>query len=895
MSLTPGTRLGPYEILSPIGAGGMGEVYRARDTRLERTVAVKIVSEHFSSDAERRQRFEREAKAISSLNHPHICTLYDVGRQDGVDFLVMEHLEGETLAHRLVRGPLPTEQLLRIGTEMAGALDKAHRQGVVHRDLKPGNVMLTKSGAKLLDFGLAKPVPLKLASGTSATVTAAKPTSPITQQGIVVGTFQYMSPEQIEGKEADPRSDIFALGAVLYEMATGKRAFEGKSHISVASAVLEKQPEPISAVQPLAPVALEHVVKVCLAKDPEERWQSAADVARELRWIAQQTTTMQASAAARFGFPRRTSALWMLVAVVALATGALFSWLALHNQPSAATAQPKVRFTVEAPLQQATVDIANRVFEFSADGSRLAMVPGDGDHRYIYLRRMSELEAGRLENTQGAFNPFFSPDGRWIAYTVGRTLKRISVDGGVPQPVCDAEWGGGTWLNDDTIVYTPAYITGLWQVSASGGTPRMLTTPDKSKGELGHWWPQVLPDQKSILFTIFHIPADRSRIGVLSLETGKVKAVLEGGMSARYVSSGHLLFARSGTLMAAPFDLRRLEVTGSPVPVLDGVAEEPTNGMAQYSVSSQGALAYLPASFQSKSKVVWVDRKGAAKPVSATEREYRADLRLSPDGRRLAVSAMAGNRDLWVHDMERGTWTRLTQWGGADFNPAWIVDGRQLVFVSERPIFELHRKAADGSGTEEVLGSGLYDRYPTGISPDGKLLAFTESHTETAGDIALLRLDGKGQPEPFLKTPFIEGGAVFSPDGRYLTYHSNESGRFEVYVTRYPGAQDRWQVSVDGGYGPLWSANGRELFYRNGDQMMAVAVQAGSGFSAGRPYTVFEGRFENYFPWNRGYDVTRDGQRFVMVRREESTAPVRVHVVLNWLDELKARVPASSE
>ncbi len=894
MSLTPGTRLGPYEILTPIGAGGMGEVYRARDTRLERIVAVKIVSEHFSSDAERRQRFEREAKAISSLNHPHICTLYDVGRHEGVDFLVMEHLEGETLAQRLFRGPLPSEQLLRVGTEMASALDKAHRQGVVHRDLKPGNVMLTKSGAKLLDFGLAKPVPLKLASSTSATVTVAKPTSPITQQGVVVGTFQYMSPEQIEGKEADARSDIFALGAVLYEMATGKRAFEGNSQISVASAVLEKEPEPISAVQPLSPVALEHVVKVCLAKDPEERWQSAADVARELRWIGQQSSQMQTSPAARLRFPRRTAAFLMLVAVVALAAGALLSWQALRNR-SRAAAQPTVRFTLEAPLQQAAVDLDWRVVEFSPDGSRLAMVSGENDNSYIYLRRMAELEAARLENTQGAFNPFFSPDGKWIAYTVGRTLKRISVDGGAPQPVCDAEWGGGTWLNDDTIVYTPAYVTGLWQVSASGGTPRMLTAPDKSKGELGHWWPQVLPNQQSILFTIFHIPADRSRMAVLSLETGKVKAVLEGGMSARYVSSGHLLFARSGTLMAVPFDLQRLEVTGAAVPVLDGVAEEPTNGLAQYSVSSQGALAYLSASFQPKSKVVWVDRKGGAKPLSATEREYRADPRLSPDGRRLAVSATEGNRDLWVHDMERGTWTRLTQWGGGDFSPAWTADGRQLVFISERPLFELHRKAADGSGTEETLGSGLYDRHPTGISPDGKLLAFLESHTETAGDISLLPLDGKGQAQPFLKTAFDEGGAVFSPDGRYVAYHSKESGRSEVYVTRYPGAQGRWQISVDGGYGPLWSANGHELFYRNGDKMMAVAVSAGSDFSAGRPYTVFEGRFEVDFPWNRGYDVTRDGQRFVMVRREESSAPVRVHVVLNWLDELKTRVPAASE
>ena len=590
MALAPGTHLGPYEILAPLGAGGMGEVYRARDTRLDRTVAIKILPAQFSSDPVRKQRFEREAKTISSLNHPNICVLHDVGSQDGMDYLVMECVEGETLAKRLEKGPLPLDQVLKIGAQIADALDKAHRSGVVHRDLKPGNIMLTQTGAKLLDFGLAKPA-APLAS--VATLTAAlTQSSPMTERGAIVGTFQYMSPEQIEGKELDGRSDIFSLGAVLYEMLTGQRAFQGKSQLSVASAILEKEPAPISAVKPMTPDALDHAIRRCLAKDPEERWQTARDITGELKWVAEGGPQSGIAAPLARKSKWRERALAALASILAIALVGLV-W---HQTAKPRTSFSVVRFALTQPASEPLVTDLGPALAYSPDGRWLVSVVHKGETTQLYARELSSFEGKLLPGTEGAREPFFSPDSAWLGFMAEGKLKKIPVDGGSAIVLCEApESDGAVWLPDDTIVFNADWKEGLRRVSVAGGKSLVLTQPDPQRGEASHWWPDMLPGGKEILFTDQKGPGEvESSIAMLSLKTGQWKTVIEEGAFPRYLSSGHILFLQRGAILAAPFDAEKLTVTGPSFPVLQAVMTDLGSGMAQIAVSRDGSLAYVP-------------------------------------------------------------------------------------------------------------------------------------------------------------------------------------------------------------------------------------------------------------------------------------------------------------
>jgi len=888
MALAPDTKLGPYQIVAPLGAGGMGEVYRARDTRLERFVAIKILPAHLSSDPARRQRFEREAKAISSLNHPHICVLHDVGNQDGTDYLVMECLEGETLAQRLMRGPLPLDQVLKFGMQVADALDKAHRSGVVHRDLKPGNVMLTPAGAKLLDFGLAKPmIPLASAAPLSAAETRQ---SPVTEQGMLVGTFQYMSPEQVEGKEADGRSDLFSLGAVLYELLTGKRAFEGKSQLSVASAILEREPAPISAVKPMTPPALDHAIRRCLAKDPEERWQTARDLAHEMRWIAEGGS--QAGVEAPRVDARRGPRVWLMAAALAVTSvaAAVLGLLYVRRVP----AETRVMRTYIKPMADSSFMLSDAAgFALSPDGRHLAFVASTSAGRSaLWIRPIDSLRAEPLAGTNGATYPFWSPDSRFLGFFAGAKLKKIDLTGGPPFTICDASDGrGGTWNHAGDILFTPTVNAGLFRVSASGGTMTPATTLDPSQKELSHRWPQFLPDGRHFIylagsvFTPKENPTNSVRLG--SLDSKESESLIYSHAGAIY-ASGHLLFLRQDTLMAQPFDAQRLKLTGGAVPIADPVPEVAIFSKGLFSASENGLLAYVEGTSSAGRQLVWYDRSG--KSIGAVPgADAYASPRVSPDGKRILFYLDASGYDIWSYDMERGVKSPQTFGSSSaqgNIYPIWSPDGRRIAFGSYRDgKHALFVKASDGSSGEEVLVEGS-DRYkfPSDWSPDGKVLAYQEGMPH-GWAIWFVPFDGDREPYPLHESRFSEREAAFSPDGRWLAYCSNESGEYKVYVAPFPGAGGKWQVSPGGGSSPRWRRDGREIFFFSSDnKLMAAEVSArSSSFEVGAIRTLFEIRPYGVFA---RFDVSTDGQRFI-VPFEAGTSTTAITLVVNWPADLK--------
>ncbi len=886
MAILPGKRLGPYEILSSIGAGGMGEVYRAKDTRLDRIVAIKVLPTHLADKPDLRERFEREARTIASLNHPHICTLHDIGHQDGIDFLVMEYMEGETLAQRLLKGPLPLDQVLQYAIEIADALDKAHRKGVTHRDLKPGNIMLTRSGAKLLDFGLAKlsqeasPVAGPLSQLPTAT-------NAITAQGTILGTLQYMAPEQLEGKEADARTDIFAFGVLVYEMATGKKAFEGKSQASLIAKILDTDPPPISSLQPMTPPALDRVVKRCLAKDPEERWQNAHDLASEVKWIAEsgsQVSSLATPPSKGLGLLGRRA---VLLGVGAAVLSATIAGLAVWILKPAPAPKPVTRTMITLPPGQelAGLDFGPSVV-LSADGSHLAYVARQGGIQQIYLRSMDSQEAKPISGTDDGYDPFFSPDGQWVGFFAGGKLKKASVNGGAAVVLCDAgNPDGGSWSGQGTIAFS-AFGSTLLQVPDSGGMPRPLTRPEK-EGVLQSW-PEFLPGGKAVLFD--GGIRDVSRVAVQSVATGEGKNLVAGNQP-RYAISGHLVFARGENLMAMPFDPQRLETKGAPVPVIDGVAESLKYRASQYSISNNGSLVYVSGGSQTiQRRMVWVSRNGAEQPLPAPPQTYQY-VRLSPDLRRVAVEVA---NQIWLYDLDRATLTRLTFEGGLNQSPVWTPDGRRIAFYSDKGgSSNLWWQFADGSGGLERLTTSDYLQVARSFSPDGQFLAFQENDPKTRKDIWVLRISDR-KAQPFLQTPFIEGGPTFSPDGHWLAYVSDESGRPEVYVQPYPGPGGTWQISTEGGTEPAWNRNGRELFFRSSKKMMVVDVITRPSFSPGKPRLLFEGQYfaSNWPLVSTAYDVSADGQRFLMVKTaEQGSAATQINVVLNWFEELKQKVP----
>jgi eukaryotic-like serine/threonine-protein kinase len=900
MALAAGTKLGPYEITGAIGAGGMGEVYRARDTRLDRIVAIKVLPAHLADRAELRERFEREAKTIACLNHPHICTLYDTGHQDGIDYLVMEYLEGETLAQRLQKGSLPLEQVLQYAIEISDALDKAHRKGVTHRDLKPGNIMLTKSGTKLLDFGLAKlrqeVVPANVPLSELPTAS-----DPLTAQGTIVGTLQYMAPEQLEGKEVDARTDIFSFGAVVYEMATGKRAFDGKSQASVISAIMSSEPAPMTTFQPMTPPALDRVVKKCLRKERDDRWQIARDITDELRWIAESgshTGVSVPGAPVRSirALSRREQVVGVGTVLLAVAIGSLATW---NLRPSVAPAPKLVtRTVINLPSGQQLAGLENGpAIAFSPDGSHLVYVARQDGVQQLYLRAMDSLESKSIPGTERATAPFVSPDGQWIGFFADGKVKKISVSGGAAVILCDAGYSGGaSWSSQGMITFSPTpNVTPLQQVPDAGGAPQPLSRLDK--GDVSHRWPEFLPGGKAVLFAAgpTAVTFTNAQVAVLPLGAGQRRNLIQGAAQPRYAASGHLVYAQGGSLVAVPFDAQRLELTGAAVPVVEGVLQSPVTGAAQYSMSTTGSLAYVSGGLQATQlTLVWVSRHGVEQSLGAPERAYFAP-RISPDGKRVSAGITESEFQTWLYDLARETLTRFTFEGNYNPAAAWTPDGKRIAFESNKDgIPNLYWQLADGSGGLERLNNSEYIQVPMSWSSDGRLLAFIEVNPTTGSDIWVLRMNDR-KAQPFIKSPFSEGAPAFSPDGRWLTYISDESGRYEIYVQPYPGPGGKWQISTDGGTEPKWNPNGRELFYRNGDKMMVVDITTQPGFAAGKPRMLFEARYERSPVQSHNYDVSSDGQRFLMLKPTEQAATTQIIVVLNWFEELKQRVPTGKK
>jgi eukaryotic-like serine/threonine-protein kinase len=899
MAILPGRRLGPYEILSSIGAGGMGEVYRARDTRLDRIVAIKVLPTHLADRPELRERFEREARIIASLNHPHICTLHDIGTQDGIDFLVMEYLEGETLAQHSQKGALPLEQVLQYSIEISDALDKAHRKGVTHRDLKPGNIMITKTGTKLLDFGLAK---LRQEASPANVSLSDLPTEkdPLTAQGTILGTLQYMAPEQVEGKEVDTQTDIFAFGAIVYEMATGKRAFEGKTQASLIAKILETDPPPISSLQPVTPPMLDRVVRKCLAKEPDKRWQAASDICDELKWIADGGSQVGLAPTAGRNGMRALGRRGLIASVSTLFLVAVLASLTTWNlKPAPApTSQPVTRTAITLPPGQQLAGLENGpAVALSPDGTQLVYVARQGGTQQLYLRAMDSLETKPIPGTEGAAIPFFSPDGQWVGFFAGQKLKKVSVSGGAALTLGDATFPhGASWGSHGVIAFAPSMGSSLKQVPDGGGTPQLLTRLEK--GEVSQRWPEFLPDGRAVIFS--GAPTNtswtNSEVAVQLVGTGERRNLIQGATHPSYAASGHLVYAQGGSLMAVPFDPQRVAFTGTAVPIVEGVLQSPSSGAAQYSFSATGSLVYIPGGVQAdQRRLVWVTRNGTEQPMAADARAY-VYPRLSPDGRRVGVGITEEESQVWLYDLSREKLDRFTFEGHVNLNPVWTPDGKWIAIQSNRegPL-NIFWQRADGSGGLEHLIASEYNNFPMSFSPDGQLLAFAEVNPTTGYDIWVLRLvDRKAQP--FLRTPFNESAPRFSPDGRWLAYISDESGRFEIYVQSYPGPGGKWQISTEGGTEPAWNRNGRELFYRSGDKMMSVDIVTQPSFTSGKPRMLFEGPYTPAAGTTPNYDVSPDGQRFLMVKaNEQEAAPTQINVVLNWFEELKRRVPTGAK
>ena len=865
----------------------MGEVYRARDTRLERTVAIKVLPQHLSSDPMLRQRFEREARAASSLNHPHICTLHDVGSHEGLDFLVMEHLEGETLSARLSRGPLPLEDALRCASQIADALDRAHRQGLIHRDIKPGNVMLTKAGAKLLDFGLAKNT-----SGADAGpwTQVATGTSPLTAAGAIMGTFQYMAPEQIEGQEADARSDIFAFGMVLYEMVTGRRAFEGKTQASLVAAILEREPPPITTLAPASPQALDRLIKTCLAKDPQQRRQTMQDVLLDLRWISEGGAQAEvAGQAAVSRWRGRETIAWSLVAAL-LVAGAL---LGLAYRRAASVTPQTVRAFVTPPEGSTLFSFAQGPGgagppAVSPDGRLIAMViRKGGDDPHLVIRPVDSLVSRPLPGTEGARYPFWSPDSRVVGFFADGKLKKVEAAGGPPLTLCSAALGrGGSWSPEGVIVFAPDRVGPIHRVAAAGGESSPVTTFDTSKADT-HRWPWFLPDGRRFLYL------ERQRGGQENLELNSLmvgsidgqegRPLLKAASNAAY-ASGHILFVRDRTLMAQPFDHAGVSLAGDAFPISEGIQFDAAYGHGVFTVSGNGVLAYQTGTAGNRGQLLWYDRSGKQTGSLGDQARYNW-IELSPTGHKVAVEISderTGEVDLWIYDVARSLRTRFTFEAGPQVNPRWSPDEQKIVY-SYRPtgMMGLFVRPVSGIGDQvKLLDTGM-DIFAGDWSADG-LIGFHSMDPNTRQDLWTVPASGDPTPAEYLRTPFGERRPAFSPDGRWVAYESNESGnRIEIYVAPFPQASRKWQVSTDGGLLPRWRADGKELFYLD-DSRRITAVEmkiSSQDLEVGAVTRLFEIRAASATGM---YAVSRDGQRFLVNSLVEDVKESPLTLVVNW-------------
>jgi len=853
----------------------MATVYLAEDLKHQRKVAIKVLRPELAAVIGA-ERFLIEIRTTANLQHPHILALIDSGNTDGMLWYVMPYVEGESLRDRISREKqLPVADAVRIATEVAGALDYAHRHGVIHRDIKPENILLHDGSALVADFGIA----LAASSGASTRMT---------ETGMSLGTPHYMSPEQAMGeREITARSDVYALGCITYEMLVGEPPFNGPTAQAIIARVMTDSPRTLIGQRKTIPPGVEAAVFTALEKLPADRFATAAEFAGALadRSFTTAANSLRDSRLATHD-SRRSALPWLLFGAAVIGMAA-FAFLWSRRPPS--TGGDVVRAILELP---AGSTLSYPSIALARDGSRLVVGGAQGDKLVLLQRTLDNLAFTTVAGSEDGNRPFLSPDGKWVAFASAKTMRKIPLDGGPAADIVESSWAGGDWTRDGSIVYTPDYKSGLWIVPAGGGKARQLTAPDSARGELAHWWPQMLPDGDHVLFTAFSTPIERARIEVLSLKSGKRTVLLEGGVSARYVAAGYLLYAKNEALFAVPFDPSQLKVTGQPVPVIQDVATTTDDGRAGFTVSDNGTLAYIAAStFVPDVDLVWVNRRGEAGATITAPARF-GEPTISPDGQRIALSiAKAGEpKDVWVLDIARGTRTAITTGGANDFGPIFTLDGNRVIYQSERPVFDLYMRSTDASGPAAPLLATQYDKYPGSITPDGKSLLFRYSLLPH-GEIWALPLDSGAKPTQLLRSEAGDLSAPrIAPNGRWLAYNSNESGRTEVYLSPYPAVTSaRRQVSVDGGYDPRWTKAGRELVYRNGRRMMAVSVDPATG-QLGTPAELFHGEFEGG-GFLSGYDVTPDGERFLMLRRAAGAEPRQVIIVTNWFKELQRLVP----
>jgi serine/threonine-protein kinase len=898
-----GRRIGAYEIRARLGAGGMGEVYRAHDHTLGRDVAIKVLPAAVSTDAERLARFEREARLLASLSHAHIGAIYGLEGSGDIRALVLELIDGETLEARMRRGPLPVSQALTLAVQIAEALDHAHRQGVTHRDLKPANVMLTRSGAKLLDFGLAKWG--RRPSGyvnLSATATKPEGVDSLTEKGTILGTPHYMAPEQLEGKAVDARADVFAFGAVLYEMLAARKAFDGGSTAAVLASVLNAEPAPLDAIQPPVPRSLERLIHKCLAKDPDQRWQSARDLADELKWIGDEPPATgphaDAVAKARALRPLRRMQIAAL-ATIALMLAAYGGWrLSQSSQSPAPTAM--TRFSVPPPART-VID----AFDISADGTVLVYVGRSPEVERLFIRRLDQFRDSPIPGSEGVSSPpLLSPDGQWVAFYSGDRLLKINVQTNAPPSLIArniGEWLNATWSADGSIIFArPDH--GLYRVSADGGEPVPLTALRETPPEIDHHSPSLLPGGQAVLYTL-HANDGQFNVVVETLATAERKLLIESAYDARYVASGHVVFARNQAILAVPFDLQRLEITGPQVTLVEQVAGRPIDGNGGFRLSTNGTLAFMPQPSIEGRTLAWVERTGVEIPLPITAGAFSTP-RVSPDGGRLAYTAAeAGRHDIYTYELATGATVRLTR-DGDNRAPIWTPDGRRVTYSSSTSTSPatgdgryIVSQSVDGTAPERLVSGGI-SLVPNTWSPDGRVLVYTDGTNRPAGTgIFALRVGGDHKPQQLVDGQGEELEASFSPDGRWLAYSSSEIG-YEVYVASFPDTSVRRQVTVGGGRAPKWAREGGELAYRSLGQMFAVPINLTRGVSVGKPRVLFDAR-RYVLGASRGSpslgvddDLAPDG-RFLMVKPgPEELGPRGINIVLNWIDELNRRVPA---
>ena len=886
MSLEPGTILGHYEVVSSLGAGGMGEVYRAKDTKLGREVAIKLLLDEVSCDPERLARFEREARVLASLNHKNIASLHAFEREGDTGFLVMELVEGETLADRIAHGPIPVDEAIPLFLQIAEGLEAAHEKGVIHRDLKPANIKITDEGqVKILDFGLAKAMAPELDTSDPAMSQSPTLTLAATQRGEVLGTAAYMSPEQARGKTVDKRADVWAFGVCLFEALSGKRVFEAEDASLTLAAVLRAELE----WERLAttPRAIQRLLRRCLKREPSERLRDIGDARFEIEEARQElasgpaTRDLERRSESRVS-RTRTRVLVVGLTVISTAAISLAAWSFLH--PPDETSSRVSRFVIDLPAGDNLTAGFGATLALSPDGGTLVYVASRADHDQLFLRPLVELAPTPIAGTDGARNPFFSPNGEWVGFLANTQLKKVAVRGGSPMTLGD--WPevtlGATWTEGGTIVLGSGF-RGLVGVPEDGGVQEAVTSLAAELGQRGHVEPSVLPGERGLLFSVQRDAG--AQVAVLSFDSGESKTLTDG-LSPRYIDTGHIIFARANSLWAAPFDLDQLELRGTVVPVLDGL--QVRGSAAQYVISDSGTLFYLPPASQAAT-LVWVDRAGRPTAILDEPGAYRRP-RLSPNGKSVVLERVSGSGvGVWVHDLDRGTRIRLTP-EGLNLDPVWSANGERIVFQFGG---NLHEMAADGSGEPELLLDRENIQAPHSWSPDGRLLAFYDIHPETSRDIWVLPMDEDREPVPMAVSSSNERSPAFSPDGRWLAYVSDEAGRDEIWVRSLEREEGRRVISTDGGTEPVWSPAGDELFYRNGDRMMVTSVELGETFEATSPQLLFEGDYVNEPPpsGSQTYDVSRDGQRFLMTQPVEQPNSERIIVVQNWFEELKRLVP----